>query len=180
MFKKSILHLSVAAALLSASGIILAATATANIGISATVSKACSISSTTPVAFGIYDPIGTNATAPLNATGSISVTCSKGATGMTIGLSNGASAVAGQRTMKLTGGTATDLLNYTLGQPPSSVPATACTFASNIPWTTTAMMTLATGAGKTPQVYNVCGVIAAGQDVPAGDYTDTVVATLNF
>ncbi|HUM14049.1 MAG TPA: spore coat protein U domain-containing protein, partial [Candidatus Nitrosotalea sp.] len=45
-----------------------AQTATANLGVSATVAKNCSIS-TTPVAFGAYDPIVTNATNPLDGTG---------------------------------------------------------------------------------------------------------------
>jgi spore coat protein U-like protein len=159
---------------------ILAATTTANIGVSASVSKACSITTTTPVAFGIYDPIGTNASAAMNASGSISVACSTGATGMTIALSNGTNGTGTQRSMKLTNPAGPQLLNYTLGQPPSNVPGTACTYTSNIPWTATAMMTIATATSKAAQVYNVCGTIAGGQDVPAGDYADTIVATLNF
>jgi spore coat protein U-like protein len=181
MLKKSLLYLSIAAALLSASAVALAATDTTNIAVTATVSQGCSISTTTALAFGAYDPIGANATAALNATGQISVACSKGATGLTIGMNNGTHVVGTQRQMQ--GATATDILLYNLFQPPTNVPGVACAATGTIPWNTTApagVLTLSNAPSKAARLYNVCGTIPGGQDATTGAYTDTVIATLNF
>jgi spore coat protein U-like protein len=181
MLKKSLLYLSVAAALLSASAVASAASATTNIDVSATVSQGCSISTTTALAFGAYDPIGANATAALNATGQISVACSKGAKGLTIGMDGGTHVVGTQRQMQ--GLVATDILLYNLFQPPSNTAAVACTFPGTIPWNSTAgagVLTLSTAPSKAARLYNVCGTIPGGQDATTGAYTDTVIATVNF
>jgi len=181
MFKKTALHLSVVATLLTTSGIVLAASANATIAVSATVSQGCSFSTTTALAFGAYDPVGANATAPLNATGQVSVACSKGATGLTIAMNDGTHVVGTQRQME--GATATDILTYNISQPPSNVPGVACSFPGTIAWNTTApagVLTLASAPSKAVRVYNVCGTIPGGQDATTGAYTDSVTATLNF
>jgi spore coat protein U-like protein len=181
MLKKSLLHLSVAAALLSSGTFALAATAPTTIEVSATVSQGCSISTKTALAFGAYDPIGVNATTALNATGQISVACSKGATSLTIGMNDGTHVVGTQRHMQ--GAAATDILLYNLFQPPTNVPGVACTFPATIPWNSTApagVLTLTSAPSKEARLYNVCGTIPAGQDATTGTYTDTVIATLNF
>jgi spore coat protein U-like protein len=179
MLKKSHLHLSLAAALLSASAVASAASATATIAVSATVSQGCSISTTTALAFGAYDPIGANATAALNATGQISVACSKGASNLTIGMNDGTHVLGTQRRMQ--GATANDILLYNLFQPPTNVAGVACTFPATIPWNSTAgVLTLSSPTSKEARLYNVCGTIPAGQDATTGAYTDTVIATLNF
>jgi spore coat protein U-like protein len=179
MFKKYVFGLAVAAALLPVSGVVKAA-ATTSIAVSATVSQACSISTVSGIAFGAYDPIGANATAPLNATGSVSVICSKGAKGLTIGIDMGAQPAGAQRQMK--GTAATSLLQYNIFQPPSAVPGTACTFPGTTAWTATGagLLTLETSPSKVARIYNVCGTIPGGQDVPVEAYNDTVTATLNF
>ena len=41
-------------------------------------------------------------------------------------------------------------------------------------------MAVAAPASKAAVAYTVYGRIAAGEDVPAGNYSDTVVATVNF
>jgi len=176
----SILRLSLAAALLPVGGLALAASTPTNIAVSATVSQGCSISTTSALAFGAYDPIGANATAALNATGQVSVACSKGATGLTIGMDNGTHVSGAQRQMQ--GTAATDILQYNLFQPPSNTPAAACTFPGTIAWTTTGtgLLTLTSAPTKVARLYNVCGTIPGGQDAATGTYTDTVVATLNF
>src|SRR4051794_31765298 len=92
-----------------------AATATSSLSVTASVSSNCTIT-TSPVAFGAYDPVVTNLTAPLNGTGSVSVTCTSGAT-TTVTLGQGANADTGStaaapaRRLKDAG---TDYLNYAL------------------------------------------------------------------
>ena len=180
LYKRSELRLMVAAALLAASGIALSASTPTNIAVTATVSAACTITTASAIAFGVYDPIGANATAGLNATGQLSVTCSKGATGLSIGLNNGAQASGTQRQMVLTGGTATDILQYNLYLPSATTPSAACTFPGTTLWTNTVTMAIANAPSKVARLFNVCGTVTAGQDAKTGLYTDVVIATLNF
>lgn len=179
MFRKSMFKVSVAASLLATSGIALAATSTSPIAVSATVSQACSISTTSALAFGAYDPIGANASAALNATGQISVACSKGATGLTVGMGPGAQPVGAQRQMK---GVLLGVLNYNLFQPPSSTPGTACSFPGTIAWSDTGagLLTLTAAPSKAARLYNVCGTVPGGQDVTVDSYADVVNVSLNF
>lgn len=180
MFKNTVLSLSIAVALSAISGVTLAASASTFVPVSANVTQNCAISTSGALAFTTYDPVGVNATAPLNATGQISVTCSKGAVGLTIGMDNGAHVAATQRQM--IGVTATNLLQYNIFQPPSNAPATACTFPGTTAWTAsgTGLLTLTSAPNKVARVYSVCGTIPAGQDVAADTYSDTVGATINF
>lgn len=180
MFRKVLRAVSMAAALITLSGTATAASSSAAIPVSATVSQACSIITASAMAFATYDPVGANATAALNATGQIRVSCSKGATGLTIGIDGGTHASGAQRAMQ--GTSAAKLLLYDIFQPPTNVPATACTFPGVTPWTNTGagMLTLSSAPSREARVYNVCGTIPAGQDATAEAYTDTVSATLNF
>lgn len=166
-----------AASLLGASSLALAGTATANLGISASVSTNCTIS-TTALAFGAYDPIGANATTPLNGSGAVSVACSKGSTGLTIGLNSGINASGTQR--QLLAATSTDVLQYDLFQPASTTPGAACSFPASTAWDNTSTLTLTNAPSKAARTYNVCGTIPANQDVAADSYADTVIATINF
>jgi spore coat protein U-like protein len=178
---------TVAVLLLSACGLSLGARAASSastpITVSASVSQACSIGTITNLVFGAYDPIGTNATTALNATGQVSVACSKGAQGMTIGMSNGANSAADQRTM--VGKTATNVLNYNIFQPPAT-PGAACDFAGNgmgkVAWTSSGAgaLIVPNSGGKLARAFNVCGSIPAGQDAAVDTYTDLVTATINF
>src|SRR5690348_14782451 len=65
-----------------------ALTATANIAVSATVTTNCTIAAN-PLAFGTYDPAIANSATALVLTTTLSVTCTQGATGVTIGLDTG-------------------------------------------------------------------------------------------
>lgn len=154
-----------------------ALTATANLAVSATVAQNCTIS-TTPLAFGAYDPVVTNATTDLNGTGSVSVACTRGATGLSIGLGNGNNFSSGRR---MAGGG--DFLAYGLFQPPNNTPGTACSFPASTAWGNTVgtnTLGLTNATSKTARTYNICGTVAAGQDVTVASYSDTVVATINF
>ena len=143
-----------------------AQTATANLSVSATVVKNCSIS-TTAVAFGNYDPVVANATTDLDGTGSVVVTCTKGA-GTRIDLGLGANASGSTRRMAGGG----DFLSYELYQ--DSGRSTVWGSGAG------AGMTIAVAPSRAARTFTVFGRVAAGQDVSATSYADTVVATINF
>ena len=75
-----------------------------------------------------------------------------------------------------------DMMTYELYQPPDSTPGTACSYGSATVWGNSggSLFTPATAPNKNARTYNICGEVAAGQDLPFGSYTDTVVATVNF
>jgi len=156
-----------------------AGSATSNLSVTASVTANCTIS-TAAVAFGAYDPVVANAATALNGTGSVSIACTKGSA-PNITLDLGQHAVASQRNM-LVGGGGTDVLGYQLYQPPNNAANTACTFPGSTVWGTSVAETFTPTAppGKASRTYNVCGTVAAGQDVSVGAYADTVVATVNF
>jgi spore coat protein U-like protein len=180
MFKKTALQVAALLVFPSVSGIVLAASASTFVPVSASVTQNCTISTTSALAFTTYDPVGANATAALNATGQISVACSKGAVGLTIGMDNGTHNSGNQRQML--GATAVSSLLYNIFQPPNNTPGTVCTFPGTTAWSTvgTGLLTLTSAPTKVTRVYNVCGTIPGGQDVAADTYSDTVSATINF
>src|SRR5436190_24300459 len=57
-----------------------AAVDTANLAVQANVAAKCTITAPNVLQFGSYDPVVTNATADLDASTTISVACTKGAT----------------------------------------------------------------------------------------------------
>lgn len=167
-----VLGLTAASALfLAASSATQAGTATSNLSVTATVSANCTIS-TAPVAFGAYDPVSANASSPLDGSGTITVTCTTGSNG-TITLGQGANAGTGStdaaplRQMKDSG---TDVLAYSLYQDTGR-----STVWGNTP--STGVAETGTGAVQNVTVY---GAVAAGQNVPAASYSDTVIATVTF
>jgi spore coat protein U-like protein len=154
---------AVAAAVLLAAGA--ASAQTANIAVSATVNKTCTIVAT-PVAFGAYDPVA----APPDAQGGVTVTCTKGTT-WSIDLGDGSHKVAAGNTTRAMSDGGTNYLHYELY------------FDSNR--TTTWYNGVAVGAngvsnGKaTTYAFPVYGKILDA-DPAWGAYSDTVVATVNF
>ena len=155
----------------------LAGTATSDVGISSNIGNVCTIS-TSAVAFGPYNPIVTNAASPLDASGGVTITCTKGAT-TTVGLGLGVNPSASVRRMKDGG---TNMMTYELYQPPDSTPGTACSYGSAAVWGNSGgdLFTPAAAPNKNARTYNICGEVVAGQDLPSGSYSDTVVATVNF
>ena len=144
----------------------LAQSATSTFSASTTVAKNCSIT-TTPVALGSYDPVVANLAAPLDATGTVVVTCTKGA-GTRIDLGLGTNAAGSTRRMAGGG----DFLAYELYQDPGR----------SIAWGTGAGagQAISVAPSKAARTFTVYGRVAAGQDVAAGSYNDTVLATINF
>jgi spore coat protein U-like protein len=148
-----------------------AVTATSNLAVTASVTANCTIV-TAPVAFGAYDPVVTNATTALDGTGTVSVTCTSGAT-TTVTLGQGSNpsgtstAAIPARRLKDGG---TDLLTYSLYSDPGRTTVWGDTAGTGLAHTGTGTLTALT----------VYGAVDAGQNVPAGSYSDTVVATITF
>lgn len=147
-----------------------AATVTANLSVTATVSASCSISTNT-LAFGAYDPVGTNASTPLDGLGGVVVTCTNGAP-TTVTLGQGAHANTGSTDAaplrRMVSGA--NFLSYSLYQDAGRATTWGNTSGTGVAHT-------GTGTATTVTVY---GRVAAGQNVASGSYTDTVVATVTF
>jgi spore coat protein U-like protein len=139
---------------------------TATLAVTAQVGNNCSIT-TTPLAFGAYDPVVANATAPLSGTGGVVITCTKNAV-THIGLGLGANALATARRMIL----GTEFLTYELYQDAGYATVWGTVGA--------AMLTPGAAPSKAARTFPVYGRVAAAQDVAAGSYTDSVIATVNF
>ena len=143
-----------------------AAIATANITVSATVTNNCTVT-TNALAFPSYDPVVANATAPLDGTGAVSVACTRGATA-TVGLSGGGNPSGGTR--RLREGSSTNYLTYELY---SDAGFSAV-------WDDSPGLNLLAAPSRVARNFTVYGRVAGTQDVPAGTYGDTVLATVNF
>ncbi|QJW83735.1 spore coat protein U domain-containing protein [Ramlibacter terrae] len=94
MSKKILIALGFAAAAFGAS-----AQVTGNVTVSASVSAACRVTTTSAMAFGVYSPLSGAAT---DASGSVSVACVKGSVPV-LGLNTGANASGSQRRMTVGG-----------------------------------------------------------------------------
>jgi spore coat protein U-like protein len=170
-FHRIILSLPIALAATLLSQNAMAGTDTSNFAVSATVAASCTVDASGGLDFGAYDPIVTNANSGSDAeqAGTINTTCTNGATA-TLTLDQGANADDGStdeaplRRMK----DGTDFLDYQL-----YTDSEHTTVWDN----TTGQSVTGTGASSPTTVY---GVITKGQNVPAGSYTDTVVATITF
>jgi spore coat protein U-like protein len=141
--------------------------ATAVIAVSASVRRNCIIT-TDPLAYGSYDPVGANATSPLDATATIRLTCTKG-TSATIGLDNGSNA---QGTTRRLANGGIGYLTYELYSD-SSHSTVWRNFGSGV-------VDAGMAPNKNPRPFVVYGRIVGGQDAAVGTYRDSVVATVNF
>ena len=143
-----------------------AQSSTANLNVSANVTVNCTISAA-PVAFGSYDPIGANATTPLDASGAITIACTKGST-VTIGLDAGQNAAGSARRMAAS----PEFLAYDLYQD-----TTRSTVWGN---SGAGLLGAGTAPSNAPRTFTVYGRVATAQNVGAGSFTDVVLATVNF
>jgi spore coat protein U-like protein len=144
-----------------------AADATASLGVSASVSNNCTVS-TAALTFAAYDPVVANASANLDGTGRVTVACTKGAA-PNIALGSGSSASGGSR--RLSDGSG-NFLTYDLYQDSGRSVAWAATGAG--------ILTPSPATTKAARDFTVYGRIGGNQDVPAGSYADSVLATVNF
>lgn len=164
--KRTVLFL-IALTVLAFSSPVFAASATANLNVSASVAAVCTIT-TSPVAFGAYDPVVANAATDLTASGAVNVACTKGAAS-TIDLGNGGNFLGGTRRM----GSGTDFLNYGLYKDA----ALTQVWGTGLTGGTTASYTSASRAVSAITVY---GRVPQAQDVTVGAYSDVVLATINY
>jgi spore coat protein U-like protein len=159
---KIALFLSIAIVGATATNAASAATQTANMAVSATVTTACTIN-TTPLAFGEVALTGATP-----ATATVAVTCTSGG-GYTVGLGNGLHNVAAQRNLV----SGANILAYALFQDP----------AHGTVWTN-AGAGLISGVGTAlEQDFTVYGQVTTGQVIVSGNgtpYTDTVLVTLTY
>ncbi len=171
----------------AAAGTASAATAVSgSMAISATVIDKCTIS-TGNMAFGNYDGQATNSATILTATATLTTACAKSlSTAMWIGLNAGTTTGGSMAARKMRGTLSNgDLLSYSLNQPTNSTPGAVCKAAgTGTNWddgATANKFTLpANAVGLSIRSYTVCGEVAAGQNIQADAYTDSVIATINF
>jgi len=162
--KRTLIALTATLSLTAISTPLFAASATAPLGVSASVASNCTIT-TAPVSFGLYDTITGTA---VSGTGTVNVACTKGATGLTIDLSTGSNIPSGPGTTRAMNSAAADILNYELFTDSGHL----------APWSTG--VTTTDAPSKASRAITVYGLISANQDVPAGSYSDTVVAQINY
>ena len=156
--------ISIAMASLGAVSASHAGTATGTLLVSATVLSTCNVTTTT-IAFGNYSSV------QLDATGSVTVTCSPGIGSYTVGLGSGIGG-ASTSTRKLT--FSANTLNYSLSQ--DSAHTQNWGEVQNID-TVSSSVGILSGAAK---IFTVFGRLPAGQFSAAGAYGDSVVVTVNF
>ncbi|MEO7736290.1 MAG: spore coat U domain-containing protein [Kofleriaceae bacterium] len=145
------------------------ADATANLSVSASVVNGCTITGNT-LGFGAYNTVSG---AAVNSSALIQVACTTG-TETTITLGEGAhpegasSATVPLRRMIDDNG---NLMSYLLFSDARRLTVWGDTVGTGLPYTAE------TSAGADQTVF---GRITANQDLPAGTYTDSVVATIAF
>ena len=150
-----------------------AATAQADLTVTATVAANCSIA-TTAVDFGAYDPVTANASAAILQTGKVSVSCTTGsAVKVTLGQGlypdTGATSTDADPARRMRDGT-THYLSYTLYSETTRTTEWGNTAGTGVSYT---------GIGSSEDL-TVYGTLPGGQNVPVGSYSDTVVATVTF
>lgn len=144
---------------------------TATVEVSATVESNCEISAN-PLAFGKYDPLNN---ADTTATSSITLTCVKNTPVIGVELS-GLVGNSGIRQMSNGAGTL-DYQIYKAGD----VAGTPCVAGSMSVWGTgNDALKPGIASDASAKNYNLCGVITAKQNVGAGDYKDTLTATVSY
>jgi spore coat protein U-like protein len=174
--KRSVKHVTTLGLGLLALGMIaagpaLAATATGDMTVSSSVTATCVISAA-PLSFAAYNTV---TTINVDATAVLTFTCTAGTTGIQITLGQGLNPASGTSDAvplrQMTNGGA-GRLAYFLYQETGRTTVWGNTLA------TAPAAVVGTGAAQTATVF---GRIPSGQTtVPAGAYTDTVVATVNF
>lgn len=136
---------------------------TANMTVTAEVAANCLITAN-PLDFGSYDPVGTNAAADLDGSSNIDVTCTDG-TSAKIVVDMGTSGGSGRAMQN-----GAHQLDYELYSDSGRSIVWGAIEAEGRDYTGTGLQ----------EAVTIYGRIPAGQNVPAGIYTDNVIATVTF
>jgi spore coat protein U-like protein len=139
----------------------------ANMQVTASVLAKCTISAQ-PLAFGNYDPVQANFTAPLDAQTSVTVACTKG-TAMNIAMDRGQAANGQSRNMSAGSGRS---LAYEVYKDPSRTQVWGDSGGG--------LLNGGLAPSREPRQFTVYGRVIGGQDIYEGSYQDTVVVTVNF
>jgi len=185
MSRKSIPLLAVTAVLLLADGRAFAAVTSKTFNATASVTAKCVMSNIANLDFGAYDPVVTNAAADLLGSTSFTLTCTRGASpviSLSIGNANFGGNLAAKRAMDNGTLSAGNYLSYDLYVPSGvgstpGVTATASLWADGTGGTATFAPSVLSIAAQTVTIF---GAVTQGQDVPVGNYTDSVTATVNY
>ena len=134
----------------------------------------CTINASTGPSFGVYDPVGANATTPMDATGSLSIQCNGATDDLTVAFDQGMYAAGGSSCAlpfrQMAQGV--NRLRYNLYLDAARGSVWGCAFA------TSDYRVLPKGASNT--LYTIYARIPPGQDVPPGVYADTVGVNVTF
>ena len=151
----------------------IAGTETSNLTVSATVPSNCQLT-TTPLNFGNYDPIVVNASSVLDGTNNtaIAITCTDG-TAFTYGVAQGQNPASGSTALnplrQMANGAAR--LRYDLYRNSGRTQI----------WGDIGTANVRSGVGDgNESFFGLYGRIPAGQNVPVGNYSDTVTVTVSF
>lgn len=142
---------------------------TTTLNVSATVASVCQLSAPSNIAFGTVQ-----AGATANASGSVTVTCNRGAT--VSATTTSANASGNLKRMRL--GVSSDYLDYQVWQPDLTA-LNACA-ATQTDWTGVLTMTTLWSASGGARVIPVCATTTPSNTLPAGLYTDTLTVSVSF
>jgi spore coat protein U-like protein len=155
-----------AAAFLTATPV-MAESKQANLGVSASVSANCTIS-TSALAFPDVDPLSAT---PVDGTGGVTIACTNGASwSASANAGGGTGATFASRRMRTAGG---DVLNYTL-----YTDSARTTVWGDGTGSSSTIANTGTGSAQSVTIY---GRVPGGQTTArAGSYTDTVAVTVTY
>ena len=154
--------------LLTATSILADGRATAKMDVTALVVSNCRMT-LTPLSFGSYDPLGANATQELDATATLSLTCTRDSIA-TIAIDRGMNPTGGNLTRRLASGN--QRLDYEIYRDPARTE----TWSAG----TKALRYVSASGISSINELLVYGRIPSGQDVASGNYNDVVTATVDF
>jgi spore coat protein U-like protein len=144
-----------------------AQSSSASLMVSANVTKNCTIEAS-PINFGNYDPVTAQATQPLDGTGTLKVTCTKGATAH-ISLDQGSNGQGGTRRMRQS---VTAYLNYEIYKDPGRTQVWGNGFSDDLD--------ISAAPNRYPRTFTAYGRVPGAQDATVGNYNDIIIATVNF